>query len=113
MFIEREFIEKWMKRVVERLEHVEALLTLMMNKPKTAEKEKERPKYDGVVLYDNYDLCKMLNVSKRSLQRYRSLGWLPYKQIDQKIYYLETEVEKFISERMKTIDDRKNANNEK
>jgi len=43
-------------------------------------------------------LCLMLNVSKRTLQRYRSLGWLPFKQLDQKIYYLETDVERFINE---------------
>jgi hypothetical protein len=60
--------------------------------------EKERPTYNGEILLDNTDLCLMLNVSKRSLQRYRSLGWLPFKRIDQKTYYLESEVEKFIRE---------------
>jgi hypothetical protein len=40
----------------------------------------------------------MLNVSKRTLQRYRSLGWLSFRRIDQKTYYLQSEVEKFIKE---------------
>jgi hypothetical protein len=60
--------------------------------------EKERRTYNGEILLDNTDLCLMLNVSKRSLQRYRSLGWLSFKRIDQKTYYLESEVEKFIRE---------------
>ena len=33
------------------------------------------------------------------LQRYRTLKWLPYKRIDQKTYYLESDVEKFIKDR--------------
>ena len=40
--------------------------------------EKERRKYKGELLLDNQDLCFMLKMSKRTLQRYSSLGWLPY-----------------------------------
>ena len=32
---------------------------------------------DGERLLDNYDLCRMLNISKRTLQRYRTSGELP------------------------------------
>ncbi|MDR0412471.1 MAG: helix-turn-helix domain-containing protein [Dysgonamonadaceae bacterium] len=60
--------------------------------------EKERPKVGGELLLDNQDLCMMLNVSKRTLQRYRSMRWLPFHRIDQKTYYLESEVETFIKE---------------
>jgi hypothetical protein len=90
MFIEKEYFENWMKQILERFDRLEKS---MMKPP-----EKERRKYKGELLLDNQDLCIMLNVSKRTLQRYRSLGWLPYKQLDQKIYYLETDVEKFINE---------------
>ena len=69
-----------------------------LEKGMTKLSEKERRKYKGELLLDNQDLCIMLNVSKRTLQRYRSLGWLPYKQLDQKIYYLEADVERFINE---------------
>ena len=92
MFIEKEYLEAWMNRIMERFDRLENRIT----KPP----EKERHKFNGELLLDNQDLCIMLNVSKRSLQRYRSLGWLPFKRIDQKTYYLESEVEKFISERI-------------
>jgi hypothetical protein len=90
MFFEKEYFENWFKRIMERFDRLEK----NMAKPP----EKERRKYKGELLLDNQDLCFMLNVSKRTLQRYRSLGWLPYKQLDQKIYYLEKDVEMFISE---------------
>jgi hypothetical protein len=88
MFIDKEYFENWMKRIMDRFDGLERKIT----KPP----EKERRIYNGELLLDNQDLCMMLNVSKRSLQRYRSLGWLPFKRIDQKTYYLESEVEKFI-----------------
>jgi hypothetical protein len=62
--------------------------------------EKERPKIDGELLYDNQDLCFMLNCSKRSLQRYRVSGLLPCKRINQKTYYLESDVKQFIQENL-------------
>ena len=91
MFIEKEFLELWMKRIMERFDNLENRLTKLP--------EKERMTYNNELLFDNQDLCLMLNVSKRSLQRYRSLGWLPFQRIDQKTYYLQSEVEKFIKER--------------
>jgi hypothetical protein len=90
MFIEKEYLESWMKRIMERFDSLEN----RFQKPP----ERERQTLDGELLLDNQDLCIMLNVSKRSLQRYRSLGWLPFKQIDQKMYYLQTDVERFIKQ---------------
>ena len=88
MFIEKEYFESWMQRIIERFDRLENRLI----KPP----EKVRQTYNGEMLLDNQDLCIMLNVSKRSLQRYRSLGWLPFERIDQKTYYLQSEVESFI-----------------
>ena len=92
MFIKKEYLESWMQRIMERFDHLESRLT--------KSPEKERRTFNGEVLLDNQDLCIMLNVSKRSLQRYRSLGWLPFQRIDQKTYYLQSDVERFISERI-------------
>jgi DNA-binding transcriptional MerR regulator len=97
MFIEKEYLEKCMRLIMERFDRLENHLT----KPPETEKMRERHTFNGELLLDNTDLCMMLNVSKRTLQRYRSLGWLPYKRIDQKTYYLESEVAKFISEHFK------------
>ncbi|MDR1369564.1 MAG: helix-turn-helix domain-containing protein [Dysgonamonadaceae bacterium] len=91
MFIEKEYLDRWFQKIMERFDRLENSLV----KPLP---ERERQMLDGELLLDNQDLCIMLNVSKRSLQRYRSLGWLPFKQIDQKMYYLKSEVETFIKE---------------
>ena len=90
MFLEKEYMESWLLRIMERFDRLEKSLV----KPV----ERERQTYNNEILLDNQDLCIMLNVSKRSLQRYRSLGWLPSKRIDQKTFYLQSEVEKFIKE---------------
>ena len=92
MFIEKEYLDAWMKRIMERFDSLENRLI----KPP----ERERQTFNGEILLDNQDLCLMLNITKRSLQRYRSLGWLPFQRIDQKTYYLQSDVERFISERM-------------
>jgi hypothetical protein len=49
--------------------------------------EEEVPLFDGEKSLDNYDVCRMLNVSKRTLQRYRSSGELPFQMIYHKTFY--------------------------
>lgn len=53
---------------------------------------------EGERLLDNHDLCQLLHISKRTLQRYRSSGQLPYQTIYHKTYYRESDVEAFIKE---------------
>ncbi|MEZ5104464.1 MAG: helix-turn-helix domain-containing protein [Draconibacterium sp.] len=57
------------------------------------------------ILLDNQDLCLLLKVSKRTLQRFRSSGKLPYKRIGKKTYYLESDVHKFIQKGFKSFSD--------
>lgn len=47
-------------------------------------------------LLDNQDLCIYLKVSKRTLQRYRRSGKLPFHRIGQKTFYLEDDVKEFL-----------------
>ena len=49
-------------------------------------------------LLDNQDLLQMLKISNRSLQRYRSIGKLPYYTISGKLYYKLSDVHQFIRE---------------
>lgn len=66
---------------------------------KTLDKmSKHRNMLDGELLLDNQDLCQLLNVSKRTLQRYRSSGELPFQTLYQKTFYKESDVHKFIRE---------------
>ena len=41
----------------------------------------------------NGDVCKLLNISKRTLQHYRDTGVLPFTQIGHKCYYKCEDVE--------------------
>ena len=52
---------------------------------------------------DNQDVCMLLHVSKRTLQRYRSDGLLPYRMHRHKTYYRRADVELFISTHMREI----------
>ena len=93
MFIEKEFLEMWMNRIMERLDTLESRIS------KTSEKKPF--KINGESLLDNQDLCFMLNCSKRTLQRLRVSGLLPCRRIRQKTYYLESDVMKLIQEHLK------------
>ena len=53
---------------------------------------------------DNQDLSQLLHVSVRSLQRYRSLGILPYKTMHKKSYYTKEGVMKFLNSHVISYD---------
>jgi hypothetical protein len=97
MFIDKEEFEKWMRRILDRLDILENKIT---------KKKKTRYTVNGELLYDNQDICVMMNISKRTLQRFRSSGRLPYRRIDQKTFYLESDVKNFIQEYMKSSKDK-------
>ena len=98
MILDKENFEQWMQRIMERFDKLEN----RMMKP-------EKPSYsiDGEKLMDNQDLCLMLNCSKRTLQRYRVSGMLPCKRINQKTYYLESDVMNFVREYLQKPDGQK------
>lgn len=50
---------------------------------------------NGDELLDNHDLCKLLRVTKRTLQRYRKRNLLPFYKIDGRMYYKKSEVMEF------------------
>lgn len=89
MIMDKEYFDGWMQRLVERLKRIEELCV-----PTSQQKLSVLP--DGDRLLDNYDLCKMLNISKRTLQRYRTSGNLPYQMIYHKTFYRESDVLRFI-----------------
>lgn len=86
-----EFIS-WMERIIERFN----ILSDHMN-----DLQKKRSAIDGEELLDNQDLLQMLKISNRSLQRYRSIGKLPYYTISGKLYYKLSDVHEFIRESFK------------
>ncbi len=87
MFIDKEYFESWMQRIMSKFDELV---------DKLDDSGEEVPLFDGEKLLDNFDVCRMLNISKRTLQRYRSSGELPFQMIYHKTFYIESDVLKFI-----------------
>jgi hypothetical protein len=49
---------------------------------------------------DVSETCRYLKISTRTLQNYRNRGMLPYSQINAKIYFRLTDLNKFIENHM-------------
>ena len=85
--LDKETFEAYMERLLEQVEKVVGALDKKNKKPQNY--------LNGERLYDNQDICLLLNVSKRTLQRYRDNG-LKYHTILHKTYYREKDVHEFI-----------------
>lgn len=85
--LDKETFECYMERLLEQLEKLFRAASI---------KEKKHANYlNGEKLYDNQDICLLLNISKRTLQRYRDSG-LKYYTILHKTYYKEKDLHEFI-----------------
>ena len=82
----RNNFENWMQKVMERLDRQDEMLLSMQPSGKAPNP------MDGIRLFDNQDLCMLLQISKRTLQRYRSIGALPYKTLGKKTYYSKEDI---------------------
>ena len=51
-----------------------------------------RPVMNGEIYLSGEDVCRLLHISKRTLQQYRDDNILPYIQIGGKIIYKETDI---------------------
>ena len=74
-YLDRQTFEDCMRQVFSRLDRHQEMLASMQ------EGKKEQPPPTGIMeddTMDNQDVCMLLHVSKRTLQRYRSDGLLPY-----------------------------------
>jgi len=76
--------------VEQLLEQVERVVGALGKKDK-----KPQNYQNGERLYDNQNVCLLLNISKRTLQRYRDNG-LKYHTILHKTYYREKDLHEFI-----------------
>ena len=78
MYTDREELEGWMQRIMQRFDTTEKLLERVL---------KKNSQLDGEEVLDNQDLCLLLKVGIRTLQRYRAMGLLPYFTISGKVFY--------------------------
>lgn len=101
MYIDKETFEAWMDRIMDRFDKQDKTLKKM---------SQNQNMLDGELLLDNQDLCQLLHVSKRTLQRYRSLGELPFQTIYHKTSYKESDVHTFIRENFNKKKNNRNNN---
>lgn len=88
--LDKEFFKEVVVSLMEQFDNVNRKLDILVSKqPQTL---------DGEVIYDNQDLCQLLNISKRTLQRYRSAEGLLYHRLHNKIFYYSRDVDNFIKE---------------
>lgn len=97
--LDKNTFEVFVRQVFDRLDRHERIIASLTggNLPSDL---KEVKLMDGERLFDNQDLCLLLQVSKRTLQRYRSSGALAYHLLWHKTYYKESDVLDFIAKYM-------------
>lgn len=92
MYINNEDFEKWMEKLSKKLSEISQDLKSLINTKEVFDEDE--------TLLDNQDLAFLLKVSKRTLQRYRSSGKLPYFMIAHKTYYRTADVREFVRSHM-------------
>ena len=93
MYIAKDDVSKMLTEINAKLD----LLLRMLDIPN----ENSSAGDDLDTMLDNQDVCEWLHVSKRTLQRYRSSGDLPYSKNGNKTYYLKSDVKDFLMIRFK------------
>lgn len=85
-----ETAHKMFNQMMERFDRIEKMIE-RMNKMKEC--------LDGDTLLDNYDLCKLLGVTYRTLARYRQKKLVRYYMIDGRTYYKASEIKEFFEQK--------------
>ncbi|MBS9767826.1 MAG: helix-turn-helix domain-containing protein [Flavobacteriaceae bacterium] len=57
-----------------------------------------KPVIEGEIYLQGEDVCKILHISKRTLQQYRDDKILPYIQLNGKIIYQESDIYKLLED---------------
>lgn len=76
--------------IIDRLDRLKDMLESLV---------KQRQCFEGDTLLDNSDMCQLLNITKRTLARYRQKKLVRYYMIDRKVFYRASEVEEFMKKR--------------
>ena len=91
---DRETFQMMLHQIMERFDRIDHTLE-RMNKLKEC--------LEGDTLLDNYDLCQLLGITKRTLARYRQKKLVTYYMIDGRTYYKASEVEAFLNQKGKSL----------
>jgi len=90
MLVDKAEFEAWMERIMGELYRISR------KQDKAEAREKHLNYLNGERLYDNQEVCLLLRISKRTLQRYRNNGVLKFYTIYNKTYYKESDLHEFI-----------------
>jgi len=85
--LDKDTFVMWMERIMERFDRQESA---------KIEDAPLRPMIDGVPMLDNQDVCQMLHINKRTLQRYRATKTLPFEMMYNRAWYREVDVLEFM-----------------
>lgn len=88
MYIDNEVLEKMIMTIVEGFDRIEKKLDRM---------GRVKEFLNGDELLDNYDIARLLNVSLRTVARYREKGLIRYYQTDEngKNFYRSSDIQDF------------------
>lgn len=94
MYIDNEVLEKMIMTIMEGFDRIEKKLDRM---------GRVKDFMNGDELLDNYDIARLLNVSLRTVARYREKGLIRYYQTDDngKNFYRSSEIQEFLLKRGK------------
>jgi hypothetical protein len=87
MYKEIEEIKDFLDRVMVMLDALERKIDRLTRRQNSM---------NGDELLDTQDMCLLLKASKRTIQRYRNNGVLPFHCIEGKVYYKLSDIHKFI-----------------
>ena len=79
-----QFTEKEYNTLVERLDSLNE---------KVSSGYKQKPEE---IIFDNADVLKILKVSRRTLQQWRTDGVIGFSQVGSKLYYTQKDISEFI-----------------
>ena len=88
----RNNFESWMQKLMERLDRQDELLLAMKAE------ERQPALTESIRLFDNQDLCMLLQISKRTLQRMRSEQRIGYVVLRGKCRYRQSEIDRLLDE---------------
>jgi hypothetical protein len=71
----------------------EALLKQLQEIKKQLSEKQRNP---DEIIYDNADAMRLLKVSRRTLQSWRTAGLISFSQVGSKLYYTQQDISEFI-----------------
>lgn len=90
------------QKIASRLDEQQESIVKLLQRVTPIEQEQQKQER----IYDTQDLCLFLNTSKRTIQRHRSLGLLPFYKLGRKVFYKEQDVREYMDHEYQKVDKR-------